>query len=583
MVARRVKIRMSLLNIQTINEYINILNNNLEERSNLFDSLTVGSKRFFQDEDICDVIEEKILPIVNYSKKKLRIWSVGCSTGQEVYSLTILILEYLAKNNINMELKVFATDIDASALNSAREGIYKKEELHQIPDGIFSKYFKTLKSGFRVLKEVREMIVFAKHDLLKDPPFSNLDLINCRNVLVNYNKKAQYNILYTFHYALNSDGFLIIGRRESLGGMHNGFSVIDEKLKIFSFKALELPNRPGHLTSLKSYALESQSKKKKNEKKEVFNNEGLIHKLLESQLKSGVLIDSSYRIIQIFNDVHSYLRISKGRFSDNFFANVSSDLALIITNSLKRLKKQEVSRVENEVTEMATYDDFLLRINKIIFGGEEFYLITFNSLTESTKACEKIITDFSKIKFNDILKERISFLEKELQNAQKKVVHKEKNKLKEISSLEKSNHQLVLSNEKLQTINEELYSINDEYESALKEQFQTTKDLKILINSLPIEGIYLDSELKITSLSNGVSKYTHLIEKDIGRSVEHLIINKHYPMITENLRKVLKTSKRIDRVIEDKNTQLMFRIESYPQEDSQGLIIIIINIDALLK
>jgi len=190
MVARRVKIRMSLLNIQNISEYINILNKNLEERSNLFDSLTVGSKKFFQDEDICDVIEEKILPIFNYSKKKLRIWSVGCSTGQEVYSLTILILEYLAKNNISMELKVFATDIDESALNSAREGIYKKEELHQIPDEIISKYFKTLENGFRVLKEVREMIVFAKHDLLKDPPFSNLDLINCRNVLMNYNKKA---------------------------------------------------------------------------------------------------------------------------------------------------------------------------------------------------------------------------------------------------------------------------------------------------------------------------------------------------------------------------------------------------------
>lgn len=400
---------------------------------------------------------------------------------------------------------------------------------------------------------------------------------------MNYNKKAQYNILYTFHYALNSDGFLIIGRRESLGKMSNGFSAINEHLKIFSYKDSELSNMHNHLTSLKSFALESQSKKKKSDKKEVFNNEGLIHKLLESQLHSGVLIDSNYKIIQIFNDVHSYLRISKGRFSDNFFANISSDLALIITNSFKDLEHKEASMIENEVVEMKAYDDFLLRINEITFEGEGFYLITFNSIEKSTKECRRIITDFSKVNFNDMLEERISFLESELRGVQKKVVYKEKNKEKEISDLEKSNHQLVLSNEKLQTINEELYSINDEYEKALKEQFQTSKDLKILLRSLPIEGIYLDSDLKITSLSNGVSKYTHLIEKDIGRSIEHLIINKNYPMIIENLKKVLKTSKRIDQVIKDKNNQLMFRIESYPQEDSQGLIIIIINIDDLLK
>ena len=584
MIARRVKIRMSLLNIQDNNDYINILNKSLEERINLFDSLTVGSKKFFQDEDICDVIEEKILPIINYSKKKLRIWSVGCSTGQEVYSLTILILEYLAKNNISLKLKVFATDIDESALNSAREGIYKKEELHQIDERIINKYFKNLDNGFRVLKEVREMIVFAKHDLLKDPPFSNLDLINCRNVLMNYNKKAQYNILYTFHYALNADGFLIIGRRESLGKMNNGFSPIDGQLKIFSYKDSELSNMNNRLTSLKSYTLESQRNKIKRDEKEVlYNNQRLIHKLLEKQFDSGVLIDSSYKIIQIFNDVHSYLRIAKGRFSDSFFANISSDLALIISNSLKDLENKEVNVIENEVREMNEKDDFLLKINKISFEGDIFYLITFNSIDKSRGECRRVVTDFSKVKFNDILEERISFLEKELQASQKKVIHNEKNEENQILDLEKSNHHLILSNEKLQTINEELYSINDEYEIALKEQFKTSKELKILLKSLPVEAVYLDKELKIISMSDGISKYTHLIEKDMGRSIEHLVINKNYPSLSINLKKVLKTSKRVDHIVENEKSQLMFRIEKYPYEETTGLIIIIVNIDDLLK
>lgn len=582
MVARRVKIRMSLLNIQKISEYISILDESLEERINLLNSFTGASKKFFSDIVFYDVMKEKILPFINYSKSRLRVWSIGCSSGQEVYSITILILEYLEQNNINIELKVFATDIDESELNSAREGIYSKEEFHQIDDKIINKYFIPLKNGFRVSKKVREMIVFAKHDLLKDPPFSNIDLINCRNVLINYNQKAQSNILYTFHYALRAEGFLAIGKSESLGKMGIGFTEIEEDLKIFSYKNSELSVMHSDLTVYNSFTLESQNKKNKIEKSGISNNQGLVHKLLESQLNSGVLIDSSYKILQIFNDVYPYLRISKGRFSDNFFANISSELALIISKSLKDLETQEIKLIESKVIEMTEYEDFLLKINKIAYESEFYYLITFNPIEKYSEDSQRITSDFSSVKFKDILKERISILEGQLRDAQDKVNHNKKNEKKEIQDLEKYNHQLILSKENLEFINEELYSINDKYETALKEQFQTTEDLKILLGSLPIEGIYLNSDLKITAMTKDVTKYTHLIDKDIGRSIEHLNVNRNYPTIIQDLKEVLRTSKRIDRVVKNKSNKLIFRIESYPKETSKGLIIIIINIDNLL-
>lgn len=585
MIDRRVKIRMSLLNIRNVDNYIYLLNNNLEEREKLFKSLTLGSKKFFQDQDICDVIKKKVLPIINYKKKYIRIWSVGCSTGQEVYSLAIIFLEHLEKNNVHGKLKFFATDIDESVLNSAREGVYKKDTLHQIDEKLLKKYFEPLENGYRVLKEVREMIVFAKHDLLKDPPFSKLDLINCRNVLMNYNEQAQYNILYAFHYALDDDGFLIIGRKESLGKMSNAFTLIHNRFKIFSYKDSKVPKTHRHLTAIKNYVQYSNNSNQNLilEENEPLIRAELIQKFLEVFVAAGILIDSNYKILQIFKDVHPYLKISKGKFSDNIFANISSDLALIITNSLKKLENEALQVIKHEVTQMSGYEDFLLRIDQMYFKETKFFLISFESLKKASENSNTIITDFSEIDFNTILEERIFFLEKELLGAKKNRVAKEKELENNLLKLKQSNDALVISNERLQSINEELYSINDEYDHALKEQFQTTGHLKTLISNLPVEGIYLNQDLNIISMSDGVSKYTNLLEEDVGRSIEHLVVNKHYPSINEDIKKVIQKSKVRDRLIEEENNSLMFRIKEYSIEHKKGIIILIIIINELFE
>jgi len=412
LINKRVRIRMNLLDIEDINEYIKRLNNDLDERIKLFDALGISSKKFLHDEEICEAIKEKIFPILNDSKKEIRLWSIGCSTGEEVYSFTIILLEYLRTHKINLNIKVFATDLDASALNFAREGIYKREDLKPINDELIKKYFKKSKHGYSVLNKIKEMIVFAKHDLLEDPPFSKVDLINCRHVLMNYNKAAQYTILNSFHYALNNHGILIIGKRESLGDMAKAFEPIDASLKFYKFVDTELTTNNKKSTPFKSntLAIDAKFNDSITEDKKDLKVKELIHIALEKYIKAGVLIDSNYKILRIFNDVYPYLKISKGKFSDDFFNNVSSPLALIITSTLKQLENG-LNSISTEVLDLEEYKDFILMIEKLILDEKSYYLISFEKIETEQKKCTRIVTDFSKIDLNNLLEDRIEFLE----------------------------------------------------------------------------------------------------------------------------------------------------------------------------
>jgi two-component system CheB/CheR fusion protein len=584
MVERRVKIRMNFLDISTVEKYLNRLNNDINERVKLFDSLTVGSKSFFKDQDICEVIREEVFPRMNYSKDYIRIWSIGCATGEEVYSLAINFLEYSEKNNKNIKLKIFATDIDTNALNYAREGLYRKEEIEGINEKLVKKYFEALDSGYRVSKSIREMIVFAKHDLLKDPPFSKVDLINCRSVLKSYNKESQYHILYSFHYALNTKGFLLIGKKESLGIMSKSFIPINEDSRIYQFKDSRLTNKHRSLTSNKSHSLKTHEMDKVTLEKintSVKEHE-LMHKILEKYVSSGVLIDSQYNILQVFNDVHPYLKVSKKEFSNSIFANISSNLALILTDNLKQLESKTFDVISSEIINLQGYDNFLLKITQFDLRNNKYFFISFEVLEKESDFCKRTVIDFSQSDFQNIFKERIIFLEKE-QLAFEKKSSKEKEQLKsEVKQLKETNHKLMISMGKLQSLNEELYSVNDEYERGMKEQFDAIKDLKVLINSLPIEAIYLNHDLEIVSMTNGIYEYTHLLEKDIGRNIKHLVINQKYDTLIEDIQRVQETSKTIDRLIGEDSNQLIFRIKEYIFNNEKAIIIIVINTQELL-
>ncbi|MFO8023197.1 MAG: chemotaxis protein CheB, partial [Perlabentimonas sp.] len=236
-IIRRLERRVSINRFNSLDEYLIFLSESDKEKDTLYREMLIGVTRFFRDADAFDSISKNILPQLEFNPKiGIRVWSVGCSTGEEVYSLALLFMEYMEKNKIDCDLKIFATDIDRRSLDIAGQGFYPDSIVSDIDPLLLTKYFTRKENGYQINENVRKVVVFATHNLLKDPPFSNLDLVVCRNLFIYFKPEMQQRILSMFYYALKAKGFLFMGSSESIGEMSEAFAPVDSKWKIYRCK-----------------------------------------------------------------------------------------------------------------------------------------------------------------------------------------------------------------------------------------------------------------------------------------------------------------------------------------------------------
>ncbi len=532
---RRLERRVSINHFDSLETYLAYLKESEKEKQTLFREMFIGVTRFFRDQEAFVSLEKNVFPEL-LQKKSLRIWSAGCSTGEEVYSLAILLLQTMEQQKRTVDIKIFATDIDRHALDIASRGFYSDSIAADVPPAMLLRWFDKTQDGYLISDAVRKLVVFASHNLLKDPPFSKIDLLVCRNLFIYFKPEVQNRLFGSIYHSLSPQGVLFLGTSESLGPLADGFVVVDSKNKIFR-------RQPGFTVPLEITPLYREPRDQNLPNSVLKNHENgkaerLLSQTLSAVLPPSVLIDANDQILQTFNDTSAFLKIPEGKFSSSLFDLLPPDLKLLASSLLRQLK------TGTPYVSMQNIDGY-----RVADETTSFLLSFRESPTPLHQAPSPEHLD-------QLVLGRVSDLEKELQFTRESLqatVEELETSNEELQSsneeLIASNEELQSTNEELQSVNEELYTVNSEYQNKIEELTNLNNDEANLLRNTGVGALYLDSNLNIRKLTPKVSVLTRIMPADLGRPLEHLSPLPSYPALIEDIRTTLNTLQSIDRAV----------------------------------
>lgn len=559
-ILRRISRRMGLNQVDNIKKYVTLLKKTPDEVESLFSELLIGVTSFFRDPESFKVLEEKALSTLfkqMSNEETFRIWVPGCSTGEEVYSLAILFKESLDKTEKRINLQIFGTDIDRHAINKAREGIYPDTITSEVSPERMKRYFEKEGNCYKVRKEIRDCAVFSIQDVIKDPPFSKLHLVCCRNLLIYLNSEAQKKILPLFHYTLNPEGIMMLGSSETIGSFSKLFTTVDNKWKIF--KRREIPKSLIHQIDFPSghTSQQQQSFKPSLETKEPAVNIARLAQnlILEQYAPTSVLIDRDGTILYVQGRTGKYLETSSGTPSLNILDLAREGLRIELSSALREASasKQMVIRKNIEVKTNGDYQSINLKVNKINIPPElsDRLLVAFEDiapvgLKDTSKGDSKHLSKAEKTRINDLEKElqntreshQVTIEELESSNEELKSTNEELQSSNE--ELQSTNEELESSKEELQSLNEELQTVNSELQSKVEELSGAHDDMRNLLNSTQIATIFVDMNINVKRFTSESSKIINLIQTDIGRPLKHVVTNLKDEDLIADVQHVLK-------------------------------------------
>jgi len=597
-IIRRLEKRISINRFGKIEDYVKYLINNSKEINILFNELLIGVTRFFRDEAAFNSLKSLVISKIIESSppnKEIRIWVAACSTGEEAYSLAILFKECMIECNINRDLKIFATDLDKNSLEYASSGFYPDNIVSDVSPERLARFFAKKEGGYQVNENIRGTIVFARQNIINDPPFSKLDLVSCRNFLIYVNTDTQQKIFSLFNISLNENGHLFLGSSESLGNMSEGFAAIDNKSKIFQKilnykpalqagirKSLENKSYPEilHVNSL------SKTQKGKNRFLEV-----LFDKVMGDYLPPSVVIDENCDVLHTINNVNDYLSIPAGQITINLLKMLSKDNSIFVSSLIRRAAKSEEELVIENVESKIIGKQLNLSCKKITdtVNSNTYYLVSFKE-TDAVSSRKKPVQT-GKLDIQMHYNERIDELEKELQlkseSLQATVEELETSNEELQSSNEEliaSNEELQSTNEELQSVNEELYTVNSEHIRKIEELTELTSDVENLLKNTKIGTLYLDQQLIIRKVNDVASKLTNIISTDVGRPLKHLSLSNFNVNLLAEIENVSNNLQLIEREILDNTGRFyLMSIIPYRTVDNavEGIIVTFVNITKL--
>ena len=504
-IKRRIIRRMLMYKLTSLEEYARLITQKNEETNILYQDLLINVTSFFRESETYKYLKENLFPKLLKRKKdgeSLRIWVPACATGEEAYSMAIMLLEIQGSQTSSTPVQIFATDLSDSAIGKARVGVYTKAELETVSPKRLQRFFTKADGNYRVNKAVRDMCVFAPHNILRDPPFSRLDFISCCNLLIYLDIAAQKKVLNTFHYALNKDGFLMLGKSENIGQSTNLFASSNKKHKIFSRKlnsgTPKLPELSPRITqqaaSSKKVSIAQRNKPLRNI---AINNQGLdnvIDQVLVADfMPASVVINHQMEIIQFRGKTDLFLTHPKGKATFNILKMARPEIAFELRNTIpkvikskRRISKRGIEFKLNTVVKIVSLEIVPLKIE----WNEPLILILFTEQehTEIYSRREKNGKNNSPAKDR-----RIKKLEEELAMAQADALSIAQEQEAFAEELQSANEEVVSSNEELQTVNEELETSKEEIESANEELTTTNQELQTRIDLLNESYEYSDA------------------------------------------------------------------------------------------
>lgn len=562
---RRVAVRMSVLGLAEHGDYLRYIAEHKEEADLLFHDLLINVTSFFRDTDHFEKLKTVVIPeIVEQCEEhgEVRIWIAGCSTGEEAYSVGMLFAEEVSRTDRNCRIIIFGTDIDQAALKQARAGHYPETITNAIPDAYLDRYFRSRNDGYEIGPELREMVRFSQHSMIKDPPFSKLDLVCCRNVLIYFNDKLQETAVKVFHYALREKGFLFIGPSENPKTVGEYFEEVEGRSRI-------LQRRPGIAKALNLAGLTGSSLQTIAPSRDTPPNlpatTQVEQSLLELHSPPYFHVDRNDNIIFMSDNVTRFVQMRGGKMSNAINALIAPELESIVRR-IMRIGAAVGSREERE------YQGDLN-------GQPERLVLSADRLADGTVLV--VIRDRLDIQraragggnADEESNSYIQQLENELDEAKQAVRSTVEELETSNEELKSSNEEMMSMNEELQSANEELTTINDELQEKLRELAQSNADLRNYTASAEIATVFLDGDLNLRRFTPEAAQYFSFTESDIGRPFADLSSTLDQAKLIELCNQALSRDAPATHEFTNnsESKSLMCRIRSYSPDGPGGL------------
>jgi chemotaxis methyl-accepting protein methylase/PAS domain-containing protein len=581
-VYRRIERRMGLHQLKTIALYARYLRENPQEQDLMFKELLIGVTNFFRDKDVWAQLKTVTLPalLANYPQgKELRAWVTACSTGEEAYSLAMTFLDVLdeVKPKGRFKLQIFATDLDEDAVNVARRGFYSANIEADISSQQLNRYFTEDESGYRINKQIRDMIIFAPQNIIMHPPFTKLDILTCRNLLIYFEPELQKKLLPLFHYALISHGILMLGSAETIGSFSSLFAPFNESNQIFTRidnplqqADVDFPTRVFPIVSLLDNQPESSQEMKSNNINLQTQADQII---LQHFSPAAVLINAEGDIIYINGRTGKYLEPAAGKANWNIHAMVHEGLQQPLDAAMKKAKLQvEPVNVPNLMLDTLTINLTVQAITKpkALFG---LLMVVFTDVVTPTKPIRRKRGSAKNEAQEELQQahEESQSLRERMQSSQEELKSANEEMQSTNEELQSTNEELTTSKEEMQSMNEELQTVNAELQSKVDDLSWVNNDMKNLLDSTEIATIFLDNQLHVRRFTTHISHLFKLIPSDVGRPLSDVVTNLNYAELENNARKVLQTLMFIEKEITASNER-WFKVRIMPYRTQENMI-----------
>lgn len=597
---RRVQRRMQVVQIDDIAQYVEFLRTDKGEAQNLFNDLLIGVTQFFRDKREYAVLEEHVVPEIFRNKgagHQVRIWVLGCATGEEAYSIGILLREHMAKLETVPQVQIFATDIDGRALATARVGRYRTDIENDMTPERLARWFVREGDTYCVVKELREMCIFSQHNVIKDAPFSRLDIVSCRNLLIYLNADLQNRVIPLFHFALLPGRFLFLGNSENVTRHPKLFAPIDRRARIF--RRLEtgtrLPPDFPISTAVSRSTLEPVAARAQASD---IGLERRAQRVAERYAPAYVVTDEHFQILHFSGRTGRYIEPTAGAASLDLLGMVHRELRLELRSALNRaLETNEAAQAETV--------QFGLNGHRVLIdmtvepiqekpGGPRSLVVVFKDgplrATENNAADGELVRGEHVDRLESELRatrERLQATIEELEstNEELKSSNEEYQSLNE--ELQSANEELETSREELQSVNEELTTVNGELAHRVQELTRATSDLKNFLESTQIATVFLDNDLRVMNFTPAITQLLHLVETDAGRPIGHIKARIPIEELYDDVRRVLRTLASSERELTapDSGTRYIVRILPYRSIDNfiAGVVITFVDVTAITK
>jgi two-component system CheB/CheR fusion protein len=583
---RRIERRMQVLQIPSLEAYADRLRQDAGEVNTLFRDLLIGVTNFFRDTKAFEALEQVVMPRLFEGKgasDTIRVWVPGCATGEEVYSLAIMLREQAEQSRSRVKVQIFATDIDEAALGVARAGRYPDTLLQGVSKERLERFFTSEGTSYVINKPIRDMCVFSSHSVVRDPPFSRMDLISCRNLLIYLNSELQGHVIPIFHYALKPNGFLFLGTSENISQHGDLFTSVDKKNRVFQRRedGAAMPQLP---VLFRRHGVAGGLAENKGPTGRSLR-QSIEARVLERYAPAHVVVTREGDVINYSAGTGRYLEAPPGRPNRALMAMARRGLRLPLRSALHEAVESQRTAVRDNVELEGVDKSELVRITVEPLredDNETLYLVVFNDL-RAPAVPEEAPAKQRKGKARDgnleqlerelrETRERLQSMAEEYETAIEELKSSNEEMVSVNEELQSTNEELETSKEELQSVNEELQTVNHELTVKIDELDRANSDLKNLYESTEIATVFLDRDLIIRSFTPAVTRIFNLIPGDRGRPLTDIAHNLDYPALAQDIQQVFGTRQPLERRINRRDATAHYIVRALPYWTGSGKV-----------